>query len=73
MRDIVRRASNLFIQPSFATGSARVMDLFGSLSQYNTARTASEADTHATERDWQIVGQDMKDAISAYESELPNK
>lgn len=73
MRDIIRRASNLFIQPSFATGSARVMDLFGSLSHYNTAPTAHEADTQATERDWQIVGQDIKDAISSYESKLPNK
>lgn len=73
MTDTIRRASNLFVQPSFWRGTARVMDLFGTLTRYNTAPTAHDADTRATKKDWEVVGQDLKDAISDYESKLPNK
>lgn len=73
MIDTIKRASNLFVQPSFWRGSARVMDLFGTLTKYNTTSTAQEADTRATQKDWEVVGQDLKDAISDYESKLATK
>jgi hypothetical protein len=59
--------------PSFWRGTARVMDLFGTLTRYNTFASAKDADTTAMKRDWEIVGQDIKDAVKEYESTLPRK
>lgn len=73
MGDVVKKTSALFIQPSFWRGTARVMDLFGTLTRYNTYPTAQEADRRAMKRDWEVVGQDLKNAIKEYESKLPRK
>lgn len=73
MGDIVKKTTNLFTQPSFWAGSARVMDLFGAGTRYNTYPTAQEADARALKRDWEVVGQDIKSAVKEYESTLPSK
>ena len=60
----------LFAQPSFASGAARVFDLFGQFDEYNISDTTAEADTKAIAADWIVVGQDMSDAIEQNESEM---
>lgn len=60
----------LFAQPSFASGAARVFDLFGQFDDYNRSETTEEADAKAIAADWIIVGQDLADAIDQNESEM---
>lgn len=60
----------LFAQPSFASGVARTLDLWGTLDDYNISVTTLEADEKAIAADWLIVGQDISDAIAESESEL---
>jgi hypothetical protein len=59
----------LFAQPSFASGAARVLDLWGELDDYNRSETSLEADAKAIAADWFIIGQDIYDAIEQHESE----
>jgi hypothetical protein len=60
----------LFAQPSFASGAARVFDLFGQFDEYNGSETPEEADAKAIASDWIVVGQDLADAIEQNESEM---
>ncbi|MHB1673640.1 MAG: hypothetical protein ACYCSP_05260 [Acidobacteriaceae bacterium] len=59
----------LFAQPSFASGAARVFDLWGQFDAYNESATPAEADANAIAADWAVVGQDIFDAIQQYDSE----
>lgn len=59
----------LYAQPSFASGAASALDLWGVLTEYNSSSTAEEADTAAIAADWCVVGQDIFDAIQSVSSE----
>ena len=59
----------LFAQPSFASGAARVLDLWGQFDDYNRSETRLDADARAIASDWLIVGQDLSDAIEQHEDE----
>jgi hypothetical protein len=56
----------LFATPSFAEGAGRLVDFGNFLTEYNTTRTSEEADKRATTQDWLAVGDDMRQAISAF-------
>ena len=60
----------LFAHPSFASGAARVFDMFGQFDEYNISETTEEADAKAIASDWIVIGQDMADAIEQNESEM---
>ena len=60
----------LFAQPSFASGAARVFDMFGQFDEYNISETTEEADAKAIASDWIVIGQDIADAIEQNESEV---
>ena len=49
--------------PSFASGMARCVDLFGVFDRYNTSRTPEETDAKALFADFRMTGQDLKWAI----------
>lgn len=59
----------LFAQPSFASGAARILDLWGVMDDYNISQTTVEADEKAIAADWLLVGQAISDAMEQYESE----
>jgi hypothetical protein len=59
----------LFAEPSFLSGTARLLDLWGKYDQYNQSRTPLEADARAIAADWIITGQDLQDAIDDFNSE----
>lgn len=59
----------LFAQPSFASGVARVLDLWGQFDDYNRSDTSVDADAKAIAADWLLVGQDILDSIEYHESE----
>jgi hypothetical protein len=52
----------LFARPSFASGAASTIDLWGQLVDYNSCANPSEADANAILADWSVVGQDIFDA-----------
>ena len=56
----------LFAQPTFASGAARVFDLWGQFDEYNRSETPSEADAKAIAADWLVIGQDVADVIECY-------
>lgn len=60
----------LFAQPSFLAGIARILDIGGVLDDYNSARTAEEADANAMRADWGAVGSDLHDAMSTTDGDL---
>ncbi len=59
----------LFAQPSFASGAARVFDLWGQFDDYNRSSTPSEADAKAIAAARFVIGQDIFDAIEQHDSE----
>lgn len=55
-------SSFLFAEPSFIEGMARVLDLGGTLNEYNSSKTAKQADFFALRADWRAVGKDIQSA-----------
>ncbi len=53
----------LFAPPGFIQGLASVLDLGGTLVEYNISRTPQEADMKAIASDWAITGKDIQIAI----------
>ena len=62
--------SRLFAEPSFIEGMSRVIDLGGTLQEYNTSETENKADMEALRSDWRAVGDDLKFSIKNYEQKL---
>ena len=57
----------LFATPSLLEGMARTLDLGGTFTSYNTARSAAEADFLALRSDWRAVGEDFDTVLAEYE------
>jgi hypothetical protein len=53
----------LFARPTFASGAAGTLDLWGQLADYNRSNTPAEADANAIFADWAVVGEDIADAM----------
>lgn len=54
----------LFYRPSFLSGLARTLDLFGLYDDYNISQTNEEADAKAIYSDWKAVGTDLQNVLS---------
>ena len=59
----------LYARPSFLEGLARIVDLGGTMNEYNVSPSGQEADAVAIWMDWAVIGQDMRDAIGSFEEE----
>jgi hypothetical protein len=57
------RTDLLFARLSFASGAARVLDLYGNFDAYNSSDSEAEADQTAIASDWCIVGADLGKAM----------
>lgn len=68
-----RYSDLLFARPSFVEGMARVVDLGGTLEEYNGSPTPEQADFYALRADWRQVGDDLVAAITSCASELSVK
>lgn len=65
------RSDFLFASPTFISGAARVLDLYGFYGTYNASSTEYEADYKALLSDWAVVGQDILFAMKQFEGSLP--
>jgi hypothetical protein len=63
----------LFSSPSFASGASRLLDWGGTFDCYNVSANGKEADTKAMLADWVVVGDDIADAINAWDEKNPLK
>lgn len=59
----------LFVDPSFLSGMATVMDIGGSLVMYNESESGTEADERAIASDWAVVGSHILSAAKTFEEE----
>ena len=57
----------LFAKPSFVEGFSRVLDLGGTLQEYNSSETEQKADMEEIKNDWRAIGDDLRFSISNYE------
>ena len=55
----------LFATPSFLSGIARMLDIYGQFDSYNTGETTEMTDAKAIYSDFRIVGQDLSQAIES--------
>ena len=60
----------LFAEPSFIEGMSRVLDLAGTLQEYNSSKTEQKADTEEIKNDWRAVGDDLRFSISSHEQKF---
>ncbi len=61
----------LFATPSFVSGMARVLDLFGQFDVYNTSETPELADSKAIYCDFRVVGQDLRHVLEVVYQQEP--
>lgn len=59
----------LYASPSFASGVARLVDLFGTFDEYNRSLTTQLADARAVYADWGMVGRDLTNAMTQYQTD----
>ena len=50
-------------RPSFIEGFARVLDLGGTLTEYNQSLNGEQADSIALTMDWCAIGEDFREAM----------
>jgi hypothetical protein len=63
----------LFARPSFLEGLARILDLSGSLQEYNYSKSGEQADARAISSDWEMIGEDIRTSIRTYGEEEEQK
>jgi hypothetical protein len=61
----------LFAVPSFLSGAARILDIFGYFDQYNRSQTGEEADLRARVCDWLVVQRDLDESWARLIDENP--
>jgi hypothetical protein len=64
----ISNSSSLYQTPSLLKGAARIVSISGTLDEYRISPTKEEADTKALHKDWEMVGEDMTNAIQQYDS-----
>jgi hypothetical protein len=64
------KSFRLFAQPSFLSGTARLVDLGGVFDKYNRSKTEEQADGRALASDWLSIGGDLQTALQRMRHEL---
>lgn len=59
----------LFSTPSFLSGTGTVINLGGNYYEYNVSPSDCEADFNAIRNDFDMIGQDMNDAVKSLSSD----
>jgi hypothetical protein len=67
----MNRLTSTFLtaDPTLLTGAGTILNLSGCYYRFNSSRTSAEADAKALFMDWAITGQDLRDAMAAFETE----
>ena len=57
------RTDFLFARPTFASGAARALDLYGNFDVYNSSGSEKQADQTAIASDWSAIGADLGEVL----------
>lgn len=57
----------LFARPSFMRGIAKILDMGSTGKIYNSSESEAEADYKALLSDWNVTGNDMREAMNDYQ------
>jgi hypothetical protein len=63
----IRTSTDLVVYPNLLREMSRIVDLFGTLDQYNYSQNESLADVRAMKRDYSLVYEDFKKAVELHE------
>lgn len=61
----------LFARPSFLEGMGRLVDVGGTLTEFNQSATPETADATALASDWRAIGQDFVAALGSVNGPAP--
>ncbi len=61
---------SLYAKPSFLEGVARLVDIAGTLDEYNYSDSDDEADSRALQSDWEAVGNDLHSALETLRKQV---
>ena len=64
------KADFLTSESGFINGIATIVDLSGSFYEYNRSENPGSVDQKAIANDWNIVGQDLKEAYVEFETKF---
>jgi len=64
------RTDFLFATPSFLVGAGSIFNLAGNYFEFNISSSGEEADIKALQSDWDMVGNDLRDAFFEYENSV---
>lgn len=70
MGGTIQYSTVLFAEPSFLEGLARLLDLGGTMTEFNGSPNGEIADVLALTADWRAVGDDLRQAIALAKAEL---
>jgi len=60
------RTDFLFATPSFLIGAGSIFNLAGNYFEFNRSYSGEVADTMALQSDWEMVGNDLRQALFEY-------
>lgn len=58
-----KQSSRLFASSNFVIGIGSIFNITGNYFEFNYSKTGFEADNKAIKRDWEIIGQELNNAI----------
>lgn len=61
--DYKKKTDLLFVKRSFWTGFSSILDISASDKKFNKSKTALQADCNALYSDWEMVGEDIYEAL----------
>ncbi len=61
----------LFARPSFWEGMGRVLDLGGTMTEFNSSLSEEMADGMALRADWKAIGRDLLAAMEEFKDCIP--
>jgi hypothetical protein len=64
MNDTINRTDFLFPKRNFWTVFSSVLNIFGDQNKFNVSSSGEEADLKALSYDWEMIGQDVKNALN---------
>ncbi len=63
IKDTEKRTDSLLQKINFWTGFSSVLSVFGNQNKFNISDSGQEADYKALNSDWEIIGQDIQNAM----------
>ena len=64
MNDTERRTDFIFPKRNFWSVFSSILSIFGEEKKFNTSKSGKETDCKVLKSDWEMIGQDLRNAMS---------